>query len=628
MEFGFSFRSCQKPQKSGFVIQGLAKYSMFEPPRQAATGFDRAIAHRFNQITLGFWRGPSAPTAWFYTIGLAGFLTLKLFVDVGVNRWNRWFFDALEHRDLMEATQAAGAFALLIVCLAGVGVGIVRTRETLQVHWREWCTGKLLDLWVGGHRYFRMTRAQRGIANPEYRISDDVRQATEPVTDFAIGMFSSLISAATFIGILWSVGGAFDVSIGGNAVTIPAFMVVGAFIYGIFMSCVVPIVGRRLTEVTAARNESEALFRAQTIQLREGAESVALSRADDHARKHLDATYAGLVVNWLRLVRQHGNLTWVMNANVALIPVAPLLLAMPKYMQGQLSLGEVVQLASAFVQVQYAIGWLADNYRSVAEWFAAARRVVELVDALEDLDTIAVDDAGRFVVRESDGDSVVLDGLTLRDRGGRAIIEAAGARFARGQIALISGETGAGKSVLTRAILGFWPWGEGALGLPEGAPATMAHAAPWLPEGTLEEAIMCPAPAGVFTHREIGEALGACGAGHLTSRLEDRARWMQSLSAGEKQRCAIARLILTRPQVILLEDAMSACDAAAQAALTRLVFERCADSIIIDVSNRPAPMQLYDRTFTLTRHGEGASRLTEQKRDGARGAYVVAETNS
>lgn len=91
---------------------------------------------------------------------------------------------------------------------------------------------------------------------------------------------------------------------------------------------------------------------------------------------------------------------------------------------------------------------------------------------------------------------------------------------------------------------------------------------------------------------------------------------MQALSADEKQRCAIARLLLQKPGVIVLDDALSACDAAAQAELTRLVFERCKSSVIIDISNRPGPTHLYDRTFVLTRSGDEPGQLKEVTRTG------------
>jgi putative ATP-binding cassette transporter len=175
---------------------------------------------------------------------------------------------------------------------------------------------------------------------------------------------------------------------------------------------------------------------------------------------------------------------------------------------------------------------------------------------------------------------------------------------------------GAGKNILARAILGFWPWGSGYLSLPAGYDTAIAHASPYLPEGSLEDAIQCPAPRGAFQSQEIASALSACGLSHLVNRLDQKARWMQTLSASEKQRCAIARLLLHKPGVIVLEDALSACDAAVQADLTRLVFDRCESSVIIDISNRPAPAHLYDRTFILTRSGDQPSKLEEGTRMG------------
>jgi putative ATP-binding cassette transporter len=157
------------------------------------SGIDRAVALQFMQYTRGFWRGPTATRAWLLTFGLAGCLFLKLLVDVATNRWNRWFFDALEKKDAASAGLAALAFPGLIAAVAAVGVGIVLTRERLQVRWREWCTAKLLDSWLSNHRFHRMTAANSPMQNPEFRISDDVRMATEPLTDFAIMLFTALL---------------------------------------------------------------------------------------------------------------------------------------------------------------------------------------------------------------------------------------------------------------------------------------------------------------------------------------------------------------------------------------------------------------------------------------------------
>ncbi len=73
-----------------------------------------------------------------------------------------------------------------------------------------------------------------------------------------------------------------------------------------------------------------------------------------------------------------------------MIPIMPLLFAAPKYLAGDLSLGQVTQLAAAFIQVQIAISWVVDNYNRIAEWYASARRVMDIVSASEAIDPVVV----------------------------------------------------------------------------------------------------------------------------------------------------------------------------------------------------------------------------------------------
>ncbi len=301
--------------------------------------------------------------------------------------------------------------------------------------------------------------------HPEYRISDDVRMATEPLVDFAIGLVTALLAALTFVGILWSVGGSLTIGHGHAAITIPAFMVLGAIAYGVIVSCLIPIVGRRLAGAAAARNESEARFRAEMIRLRENADKISLSAGEGHSRARLDATYGTLVMHWLALVKQHANVTWVMNANTALVPVVPLVLASPKYLTGELSLGEVMQLASAFAQVQVAIGWLVDNYWRLAEWFASAKRVHELVDVIERQDELP---ATLGVGVSTDG-LMHIENLSLTAIDGRVLVGRADAILRPGERIAVTGEAGSGKSTLVRAIAGLWPWGSGSVRIPAGS---------------------------------------------------------------------------------------------------------------------------------------------------------------
>ncbi|MDO9443606.1 MAG: ABC transporter ATP-binding protein/permease [Beijerinckiaceae bacterium] len=597
------------------------------PLADASSAIDRATVARFNRFTTGFWQGPANRIAWWLTFGLAGFLILKLCVDVALNRWNRWFFDALERHDAASAGFAALAFVVLVFCIAAVGVGIVRTRETLQVRWREWCTAKLLDRWIANQRFYRMVVSPTGMANPEYRISDDVRMATEPLVDFAIGLFTAVLSASTFVVILWSVGGSLNVTILGAQVYVPAFMVVGALVYGIAVSSFMPIVGRRLSGAAAAKNEAEARFRFEMIRLRENAEAVVLSQGEANARQRLDRTYSGLVSDWLYVVSQHARVTWLMNANSSLVPVVPLVLAAPKYLSGELSLGEVMQLASAFAQVQIAIGWLVDNYWRVAEWFASARRVVELIDAFEETDASAAGHAPLLDMQPSPDAKVHLTSLRLTDASGRSVIESADAAFAPGDRVWLTGEAGTGKSTLLRALVGLWQWGDGKILLPVDRQLIFLPSIPILPAGKLEDALLYPLPSGARTRGDIVSALHACGAGHLTRRLDETARWEQALSGGEKQRLAFARVLAMKPQIVVLEDSLSGFDDQTQINLFRTLADQLPSATIITVGGSSTLARHHTRCFQLVRDPLGSVRLVELEHEslGSRNLHSVMQ---
>ena len=572
---------------------------------------DRETARRFQTFTGGFWRGANARQAWLWTVALAGFLVLKLGVDVANNTWNRWFFDALERRDAASAGLAVLAFGLLVACIAAVGVGIVISRETLQVRWREWCTSSLLDMWLTNQRFYKLSMLSNAMPNPEYRISDDVRMATEPLTDFAIGLFTALLAATTFAGILWSVGGSMDISIGATVVTIPAFMVFGAIFYGVTASALIPIVGKRLAGVAAAKNESEALFRADMIRLRENAEGIVLAGGDQDARTQLHRTYAQVVRQWLALVRQHGNVTWVMNASSAMVPVVPLILCAPKYLAGQLTLGEVMQLASAFVQVQMAIAWLVDNYSRVAEWFASARRIVELVDAFESIERPDSSQGSLLQWQEAETGDISLRNVSLSDQTGRAVIEKADVEIRKGQHIFLSGESGSGKSVLMRALAGLWPWGKGSIAISRKAKLGFVSRTTFMPTGRLRDALTYPAPPETTTTEQLRSALIDCGLPHLADRLDVAARWAQSLSAGEQQRIAIARLLVQKPDIIILEDAVSAFVGAERRNIVELLFRSCDTATIINLGGGESLKNLFARHLVLQRTEGRASTLCE-----------------
>ncbi|MFJ5370778.1 ABC transporter ATP-binding protein/permease, partial [Bosea sp. CER48] len=410
---------------------------------------DRQVAIRFARLTRDFWRGETARCAWLWSLLLATGVILSVFANVTVNRWNGWFFDALERKDGHSALVAMAVFPVIVLAVAGVGVLILKSRETFQVHWRQWLTAKLADGWVGERRFFRLGLSGNEPANPEYRIADDVRWATEPVVDFAIGLLSSVITIVIFIEILWEIGGSLGLNWGETRIVVPAYLVLAAVFYAVIVSALVMTVGHRLAGLIAARNESEAGLRFALMRIRDHGEAIALARTETGERQAVALSYAVVVQRWLTVIRQRARLTWITNGSSALVPIVPLLLAAPKYLAGEMTLGGVVQVAAAFVAVQNACNWLLDNFMRIAEWLAAARRVNELADALVEIEARPPQHA--LIIEQTQDGSLRLQDVALHDGLGHPLAAGVDINLPAGATLHVQGDAGFAKNALLQA---------------------------------------------------------------------------------------------------------------------------------------------------------------------------------
>jgi len=564
---------------------------------------DWQVTKSFARLTGGFWRGGTAGRAWFWSIALASAIVLNVFANVTVNRWNGWFFDALEKKDGESALIAMAVFPVLVLIAAGLGVVILISRETFQVHWRAYVTAKLADGWIGERRFYRLGLSGYEPANPEYRIADDVRWATEPVVDFAIGLLSAVITAITFIGILWSIGGSLSVEAHGVPFEIPAYMVLAAIIYAVLVSGLITWVGRPLPRLIAARNEGEARLRFSLMRIRDHGETIALSRAETGERRAVAATYDTLVTRWLAMIRQRGRLTWITNGSGALVPVVPLLLAAPKYLSGEMSLGDVVQVAAAFVAVQNAFNWVLDNFMRIAEWLASARRVDELARALGAIEAGAAE--SDITVLASEDGGLRLDELTLTDRDGRTLLADVSTALPAGGTLHVAGEMGHGKAALIQAIAGLWPWGRGAVALPDGARIAVLPQHLHLSEGSLRAALD---PIGGHGTAQMETALRQYGLAGLVPQLELSRDWEKALTTGDRQRLALARAELAKPDILVLDEATSGLEI--EAALELLLRLRAArpEAVMLLIGQSPGFAEAADHHLTMRRAG-GVARI-------------------
>jgi vitamin B12/bleomycin/antimicrobial peptide transport system ATP-binding/permease protein len=349
------------------------------------------LLSRFWQSASGFWKGRSAWRAWPLVVLLVATVLLQLWVQYGLNFWNRDFFDAIGRRDAAGLWEQALRFVPLAAASIFLAIVSVWGRMTMQRTWREWLSNRLYDYWLEKDHYIRLRFVPGDHQNPEFRIAEDVRIATDLPIDLTIGLFSSILTAITFIGVLWSVGDGLAIGFSGLMLNIPGYLVIAVVVYSILLSAATLLIARHLVHVLEENKRSEAELRSIGTHLRETGEGIALKDDKKDGRRAVGSALKAVIAIWRTYCWQLMRLTLITHASVLMTPIVGLLLCAPKYLAGAMSLGEVVQAAAAFVIVTSAFNWFTDNYARLAEWASSANRVASLLLGLDRIDRARAD---------------------------------------------------------------------------------------------------------------------------------------------------------------------------------------------------------------------------------------------
>ncbi len=565
---------------------------------------------RFWISARGYWGRGGEWLAWPCSIGLLALIVTNVGFQYGINIWNRAIFDAIEQRNAHTVYFLSAVFLPLALGSVALVVTQVSLRMLIQRRWRSWLTTALIGRWLANGRYYQLNLIGGDHKNPEARISEDLRIATESPVDFIAGVVSAFLSASTFIVVLWTIGGALTLTIAGSTVTVPGFLVITAVLYAAITSSSMAVIGRHFVHVSEVKNQAEAEFRYTLTHVRENGESIALLGGEEEERNDLDKTFTNVLRQWALLARQHMRTTLVSQGSSLLAPVVPLLLCAPKYLEGSMTLGQVMQAASAFAIVQSAFGWLVDNYPRLADWHTCARRVASLMMSLDGLERAEQSDAlGRIQHGETEGDAMLsLNDLAVSLDDGTAVVKETQVTVEPGERVLVAGESGSGKSTLVRAIAGLWPCGDGSVNFHGDRRPFMLPQRPYIPSGTLRRAVAYPGAADSWPLDKIKAALDKVGLDYLNDRIEEEAPWDQTLSGGEKQRLAFARLLLHSPDTIVLDEATSALDEKSQDKMMEMIILELPQITIISVAHR-AELEAFHSPQNYIGTAEGGAKL-------------------
>src|SRR3954462_2447563 len=570
------------------------------------------LVRRFWHTARGFWYSKKSwKVAWLMTGCLIALVVGQLIFQYQLNIWNKAIFDALEKKDSATVLHQAIIFVPLAAGSIAVAVCVVYARMRTQRRWRAWLTEHTMTRWLAHGRYYQLNLIEGDHKNPEARIAEDIRIATEQPVDFAVGILSAVLTSVTFMGVLWSVGGSLTISLGGSSFYIPGYLVIAVVIYCVIISGLMMLIASSFVPTAERKNQVEAEFRFALTRVREYGESIAILGGEKEERAGLDKLLSRVIVTWAKMAGQYMRTMFVSHGNFVIASVIPVILCAPKYLAGEMTLGTVMQAAAAFIQVQYAFNWIVDNYPRLAEWAASARRASNLLVAIDALDHVEDSQVGAISRTEGEGAAIRLKDVSVALSDGTVVVDDADVTVQFGERVLVAGESGTGKSTLVRAIAGLWPWGEGEITLQPGAKMFLMPQKPYIPLGTLRRAATYPHQSDEFEDEEIADALKAVGLEHLVEKIDDEeAKWDRTLSGGEQQRLAFARLFLHKPDIVVMDEATSALDPDSQTMLMNLVKDRLPETAIVSVGPRPELEAFHGRKVNLVRREGGAKLIT------------------
>src|SRR5437899_12854155 len=225
-------------------------------PEEAEQARKDYLLTRFWISARGYWGRGGDRLAWVFSIGLLLLIITNVGFQYGINVWNRAIFDAIEKRESATVFYLTAVFFPLAIGSVLLGVAQVFARMGIQRRWRAWLTSSVMTRWLANGRYYQLNLVGGDHTNPEYRIAEDLRIATDSPVDFIAGVTSALLSATTFIVVLWTIGGALTVTLGGASLAIPGFLVIAAILYAAIASGAITLIGRQFGAISEAKNQA------------------------------------------------------------------------------------------------------------------------------------------------------------------------------------------------------------------------------------------------------------------------------------------------------------------------------------------------------------------------------------
>jgi len=579
------------------------------------------------RITSGYFTGADSIKVWVWLAALllsviTGVRLSVLFTYQGNDMMTSFQVIAEGVASGDEAVRTSGKDGFwmsltVFTILAALNVGRIMLdlfmAQRFMLAWRQWLTARLTSDWLDGKAYYRSRFIDDTIDNPDQRIQTDIDIFTAGVgptpntpnntstATLLFGAVNAIASMISFTAILWNLSGNLTLPLIG--VELPRAMFFIGILYVVVATVIAFWIGRPIIWLAFDNEKFNAAFRYALVRMRDAAEAVAFYRGEFAERTGLRRLFAPVVSNYKRYINRMAKFYgWNLSVSQAQ-ELIPYIVQFPRFFNGEVTLGGLTQTASAFRNLMDGLSFFRNAYDQFAGYRAAIIRLHGLVVANEEARALPEVTTTACV----DG-TVELKDVEVRTPDGRQLIKPLDMRLEVGDTLVITGPSGSGKTTLLRSLAELWPFTSGTLTRPCGPNETMfLSQMPYVPLGDLRAVVTYPAPEGSVSDEKLAHTLNKVALPHLVERLDEVQDWAKVLSPGEQQRIAFARILLTKPKVVFLDESTSALDEGLEFLLYQLVRTELPDTILVSVSHRTTVEQHHTHELQLL--GDGDWRL-------------------
>ena len=506
-------------------------------------------------------------------------LLLMVLLEVRISVLNSFFYkglyDSLQDRAAAAFWFFAGINSALMVFKIIHALADELLEQVFMIRWLEKLNAALTQSWLAHKNYYRLHMRRHAPDNIDQRIQQDAQDFIASTAELVRGLISAIVSTIEFTVILWNLSGVLSVL----GLEIPRGMVMFIYLFILFATATSVWIGLPLVKLNFQNEHFNGNYRYALVRVRDHAESIAFYNGEAAEGRNLRRHFAHIIRNRWQIVFRSLGLNGFNTGITQISNLLPLMLQAPRFFAGQVKIGDMHQTVQAFNRLQRALSFFRNSYKDFTAYQARLERLDGFFQSMQNHLPY------RQPQHEAENCILQADKLTLHRNNGNILLSDVSFRAQSGDSILIRGPSGCGKTSLLRALAGLWPFGSsGHMAGPACEHILFVPQRPYTPQGSLRRAICYPniRP----DEHQLAAALETCRLGHLKGLLDTEDDWQHKLSPGELQRIAFVRILITRPRLVLLDEATAALDEETEAALYRLIRQELPDSIIVSIGHR------------------------------------------